>query len=131
MRNGTIILLMIALVVGVGFFVFKTGSSADTALPSSTGNVIVTQETQNAQKITLSGRNYNYYPETVKVKAGTPVELSLDSSVKGCLRAFTIQALGVSKMLRTPADSVVFTPQKGTYRFACSMSMGYGTLIAE
>lgn len=86
----------------------------------------------DAQKIVLSYKNGNYYPQEVRVKSGKPVQISLDSSVSGCYRSFTIRTLGVAKYLKTPSDSVTFTPTKsGTYTFACSMGMGTGRLIVE
>ncbi|MEK6927404.1 MAG: cupredoxin domain-containing protein [Nanoarchaeota archaeon] len=85
----------------------------------------------DVQKVVLSFKNGNYYPNTVTVEAGKPVQLSLDSSVGGCYRSFTIRQLGVAKYLASPSNSVTFTPSKGTYRFACSMGMGTGTLVAE
>lgn len=86
----------------------------------------------DAQNVVLGFKNYNYYPNTITVKAGQPVRISLDSSVSGCYRSFTIRDFGISKNLRTPNDYVEFTPtKKGTYRFSCSMGMGTGTLVVE
>ena len=117
---GIIILIAVA-----GFFVFGSGDKSDDLINKNTGSGEV-------QKIVLSEKNYNYYPQEIKVKAGQPVSLSLDSSVKGCLRAFTIRDLGINKYLPAPKDSVEFTPKKvGTFTFACSMGMGYGKLIVE
>ena len=87
---------------------------------------------ETAQKVTIGMKNGNYYPNTLTVNAGQPVELALDSSVTGCFRSFTIRELGISKYVKTPADTITFTlPRAGTYAFACSMGMGYGTLIVE
>lgn len=86
----------------------------------------------SAQKVVVSAVNGQYMPRTITVKANQPVELTLDSSVQGCLRDFTIRDLGVRQYLKTPQDVLKFTPtKKGTYRFACSMGMGFGTLIVE
>ncbi len=107
-------------------FVYSNSSSTNdkkTETTTSNGEV---------QKVILSYKSGNYYPQTVTVKSGQPVEISLDSSVKGCYRSFTISSLNVKKYLASPSDSVTFTPtKKGTYRFACSMGMGTGTLIVE
>lgn len=95
---------------------------------TSTGTVI----SADAQKVILGAKNGNYYPNTITVQAGKPVLLSLDSTVKGCLRDFTMRSFGVRKYLKTPQDTVEFTPsQKGTYTFACSMGMGTGKLVVE
>jgi len=83
------------------------------------------------QKITLSMKG-NYYPNTINVKSGIPVEITLDSSVRGCYRSFSIPKLDVSKYSSSPTDTIKFTPnEKGTFRFQCSMGMGTGTIIVE
>ena len=126
-KKSTIYIFGIILVIVVlGFFMLKS-SEGKTA-----GNITDSAGSGEAQKIILSMKNYNYYPNTVKVKANQPVQIYLDSSVAGCYRSFTIRDFGISKYLKTPEDYVEFTPtKKGTYRFACSMGMGTGTLIVE
>lgn len=125
MKNTTILaitLLVIVLIAGGIFFKANTEKTGTTE----------TITNSPPQKVVLSLQNYNYYPNTVTVKAGQPVQLSLDKSVQGCLRSFTIPELGVKKVLATPQDMLEFTPTtKGTYKFQCSMGMGYGTLIVE
>lgn len=116
--------LTLIIIVIAGFFLLSKGSSAQNATENSGSGEI--------QKITIGMKNYNYYPNTINVKAGQPVRISLDSSVAGCFRSFTIRDFGVAKYLKTPSDYVEFTPnKKGTFRFACSMGMGTGTLIVE
>ncbi len=117
--------LIIILIVGVGFFMLKgNGLETNTAV-SDNGN-------GDFQKIILSVKNLNYYPNTITVKEGIPVRIYLDSSVTGCLRSFTIRDFGIAKYLKTPNDYVEFTPnKKGSFRFACSMGMGTGTLVVE
>mgnify|MGYP001612913124 CR=1 FL=1 len=117
--------LTLILVVGAGYFLLGNFDAQN-------------YETQNEandgdfQKVVLSVKNLNYYPNTITVKEGTPVRIYLDESVTGCLRSFTIRDFGVAKYLKTPNDYVEFTPnKKGNFRFACSMGMGTGTLIVE
>lgn len=94
-----------------------------------TANVIGEGE---VQKIVIGARELQYYPQTITVNVGQPVELTLDASVQGCLRDFTIRSLGIRQYLKTPEDVLRFTPQeKGTYGFACSMGMAWGTLVVE
>ena len=82
----------------------------------------------DVQKITL-GFNSNYYPNTITVEAGKPVEITLDNSVRGCFRSFTIRDLGINYRSSNPEDTIKFTPtKKGTFIFACSMHMGTGTI---
>lgn len=86
----------------------------------------------DVQKVVISIRDFNYYPQEVRVKAGEPVAIYLDNKVGGCFRDFTIPELGLHEYLATSEDALVFTPtQKGRYTFACSMRMGTGTLIVE
>lgn len=122
-KKTTLGLIVILMVIALGgYFFFASGTDASSI---SGGN-------DEIQKITLGMRNGNYYPNTLTVKANQPVEITLDSSVKGCYRSFTIRSFGVSKYTATPAETITFTPAKaGKYQFACSMGMGYGTLIVE
>ena len=115
--------ILILIIVG-GIFLIQT-SSADNPTNNFPNN------NADAQKVVLSFKNYNYYPNTITVQADKPVSLSLDASVTGCMRFFTIRSLGISKYLKTPQDTLEFTAKKGTYPFACSMGMGTGTLIVE
>jgi len=66
---GIIIILVIA-----GSFMLK-------AIPSSTENLVELKANGEAQKVVIGVKDYNYYPNTIKVKAGVPVSLSLDKSV--------------------------------------------------
>ena len=118
---------IIILITFFGYFIL--GSSDDSSI---IGSVIAVDSNKEAQKVVLGLKDFNYYPNTIKVKANKPVSISLDKSVYGCLRDFTIREFGIRKYLRTPSDTVEFTPSKsGIYRFSCSMGMGTGTLIVE
>ena len=89
-------------------------------------------QTGKTQEVVLSMKNYNYYPNTIKVKSDIPVRIYLDESVVGCYRGFTIRDFGINKYLKTPEDYIEFTPnKKGTFVFACSMGMGTGKIIVE
>jgi len=98
------------------------------------GNVINDRnsDTRDIQEINIGFKNYNYYPNTINVKSGIPVEITLDSSVRGCYRSFNIPELGVSKRSSSPQDTIKFTPNKnGAFRFQCGMAMGTGTIIVK
>ena len=126
MEKSTIYGIGIFLLIVIGGY-FLIGSSENI-----NENVVDSGNSGDFQKVTIGMKNYNYYPNIINVEAGKTVRLSLDSSVSGCFRDFTIRELGIRKYLRTPSDYVEFTPTKpGTYRFACSMGMGTGTLIVE
>ncbi len=86
---------------------------------------------ESVQKVTVSFAG-NYAPNTIDVKAGEPVEITLDNSVQGCYRSFNIPLLGVSKISSSPSDTIRFTPKTpGIYRYQCGMNMGYGTIIVS
>jgi|SRR3989344_3325168 len=135
-KKSMIIIAIIAIILIGGFWFYNSSGKG------TTGNVINgnTQQENNApnpsaneeiQKITLSMKG-NYYPNTINVKSGTPVEITLDSSVRGCYRSFKIPELKVSKYSSNPSDTIKFTPnKKGNFRFQCSMAMGTGTIIVE
>jgi len=124
MKNATILIIIATIVVSVGAFVLVNGNVKENPDEEIKGN--------NIQEITLGIKNYNYYPNIITVKEGIPVRISLDKSVTGCLRSFTIRDFGVAKVLRTPEDYIEFVPdKKGTFTFACSMGMGRGKLIVE
>ncbi|MEK6917659.1 MAG: cupredoxin domain-containing protein [Nanoarchaeota archaeon] len=129
MKSHFYLIFILAVLVVGGIFVFGKDKG-----DSTTGNSAIPPITQQGQmqNIVLSIKDYNYYPNTVNVKAGEPVRISLDKSVVGCYRTFTIPSLNVRKSLQSPSDYVEFTPTKaGTYKFACGMGMGYGTLVVE
>jgi len=129
MKNTIYLFLILLIIFSMSGFVFVKGKTNGNLNVADLESGLIRGE---AQKVVLSMVDYNYYPQEVKVKANEPVEITLDESVYGCLRSFTIRDLGISKILRTPEDKLTFTPeQPGTYTFACSMGMGYGKLIVE
>ena len=84
------------------------------------------------QKVTIEIKNGGYVPKRFKVKAGMPVELTLNTSggVYSCATAFTFKTFDIYEVLG-PADKKVhkFTPtEKGQYTFACSMGMYSGIM---
>ena len=127
MKKTTAYTLMSVLLIAISGYALLGQGSANI---SASGNSA--DSGSNFQKVVLSMQDYNYYPNTITVKAGQPVRIYLDSSVQGCYRGFTIRSFGIAKYLATPDDYVEFTPtQKGTFQFACSMGMGRGTLVVE
>lgn len=123
--NYFMIIFLVA--VGIIYFIANAGNSA--------GNVIDNARNENVgdvQKINIGFKNYNYYPNTITVKEGIPVEITLDNSVRGCFRSFNIKKLGVSGYSSDSSQTITFTPtQKGSFEFACGMRMGRGTITVE
>ena len=124
-KTALYFVLTIILIIGAGYFLLGKESLNQNEIPNDFGG-------GDFQKVVLGVKNLNYYPNTITVQYGKPVRIYLDSSVSGCLRSFTIRDFGVAKYLKTPSDYVEFTPnKKGSFRFACSMGMGTGTLVVE
>ena len=131
MKNTTLFGFILIILLLVGYFLFFN----TTDVSGVTGNVVGSNgdseivNNEDTQKITLGTRNYNYYPNEFSVKANQLVEITLDDSVRGCLRSFSIRDLGISKFSQNPSQKIVFTPtQIGSFKFSCSMGMGYGTM---
>ncbi len=122
------IFVLVAIIGGFMYF-----SSAGTQETIVTGNAVKEGPIiGQAQEVTLGEKDYNYYPNSITVKAGQPVKLNLDKSVVGCGRSIVIKELGIQKYLKTSTDALEFTPQqKGTFSFTCSMGMLSGKLIVE
>lgn len=123
MKQTTIFLLVITVIAVAALVIVFAQSSPINGNVMSAGEV---------QKVVIGARGGQFHPQTISVKAGQPVELSLDSSVQGCLRDFTIRDFNIHEYLATPQDTLTFTPQeKGEYSFACSMGMAFGKLVVE
>jgi plastocyanin domain-containing protein len=120
---GVGILLLIAF---GGFFMTQGGptqAAANQPAPTINGEI---------QEVVVGMKDFNYHPNTIKVKSNQPVRMYLDESVFGCFRDLTLRDFGIQKYLPTPSDYVEFTPtKKGKFTFACSMGMGYGKLVVE
>ena len=119
---------ILLIVAAAGFFMLQ--NAPDSAVQDEPPPETAAAGSGEVQEVVLGMKNFNYHPNTVTIKAGVPTRLSLDDSVYGCFRDFTIRELGIRKYLRTPNDYIEFTPTKpGTYTFACSMGMGVGKLV--
>ena len=85
------------------------------------------QQDQAQQKITVTAKKYEFNPSTIEVKAGTPVEITLQS--EDTKHGFVCKELGVEKVVFDPDNPaiVTFTPEKaGTYEFKCAKFCGMG-----
>ena len=128
MKNITIIFAIVLMVFVIGGFVFANSQGATTNSIAQNPGALQGQ----TQKVVISQKDYNYYPREIRVKSNQPVEITLDGSLKGCLRSLSIKEFGVNEYARTPEDKITFVPdRKGTFTFSCSMGMGYGKLIVE
>jgi plastocyanin domain-containing protein len=128
MKNTTLLSIIVIAIIGISaFFIFNTTNN------KTDGNVTLNNSnSENIQKIVLGMKDYNYSPNTIYVKVGQQVSISLDNSVQGCYRTIIIDKLGLKKTFKSSGDTLDFTPiEKGTYKFSCSMGMGTGTIIVN
>jgi len=141
-KKSTLIIIVSILVIGsfLTFAIVKIASGNDNDNPATgelvkggqTGSNSVVNE-GDVQVVNLGVANYNYDPQTIKVEAGKKVRIIGNmQQLAGCLRAFTIPKLGISKIFSKNDNLLEFTPtQKGSFPYSCSMGMGYGTLIVN
>jgi plastocyanin len=139
---GVFIALLIVGVVLLG----KGGSKAPEATPSpepqtSSPTPEVTREAssnEEVQEITLEATEFSYSLESITVKKGQKVKLTLVN--KGRMsHDFVVERMNVTTELASPGETVTteFTIQDaGTYTFYCSLgnhrALGMeGTLIVE
>jgi heme/copper-type cytochrome/quinol oxidase subunit 2 len=86
------------------------------------------------QKVLIIARNEGYSPQKVRVKAGVPVQLTVQTKDSyTCASYFYLKAFNI-KMQLGPNDSqtATFTPtQPGSYQYTCAMGMYTGTLEVQ
>src|SRR3989344_1874691 len=114
------------------FMIDDEAVTGDLVRGGPTGSNTVTNE-NGIQIVNLGVANYNYDPSVITVEAGKPVRIVGNmNQLQGCLRAFSIPQLGLSKIFANGNNMLEFTPkQKGSFGFTCSMGMGTGTLIVQ
>lgn len=86
---------------------------------------------QSVQRVTLNVKSNGYSPNRFKVKAGIPVELTLQTNdTYSCASSFVFKAFNIRLQLGpTDSQTVTFTPtQAGKYPFSCSMGMYTGVM---
>jgi len=85
--------------------------------------------TGGVQDVTIAVRSNGYTASATTIKRGVPVRLTLTTdNTQGCVRAFTIPDLNLSKVLPvTGTETIEFIPPKvGRLAYSCSMGMYTG-----
>lgn len=127
-KKSVFYLIGILVLAGFSGILFLQGSRGNTNSNVFTASV----DSDGVQKVSLGFKDYNYYPNTIKVKKDFPVEITLDETITGCYRSFVLRDFNVGALSGSPSEKITFTPDKtGVFRFSCSMGMGTGTLIVE
>jgi heme/copper-type cytochrome/quinol oxidase subunit 2 len=120
----------------VGVYEFP-GPDAPVMAGGAMVNVPFSVSKAQAMRIDIHASKFQFTPGTVRVKAGTPVELRITST--DVTHGFAIEALNINERLEQGKEVVVsLTPtQPGSYPFRCSVFCGpghsdmHGELIVE
>lgn len=94
-------------------------------------NTLPSKVVNGVQPVVINVLNSGYSPNHVRVNAGTPVQLTLQSNgTYSCALSFVFKEFGINTFLEaTDSQSFTFTPTKpGKYTFTCSMGMYTGTM---
>jgi len=85
----------------------------------------------DVQKISVDLSTGSYNPNTIKLKAGVPAEITFGQS-SGCTAQVQSKDLGFSEDL-TGGPVTVKLPalEAGTYSFSCGMEMVFGSIVVE
>ena len=134
-KKSTVITVLVVLVIGVFLVVavakmFNNNDELVQGGSLGTNKVVIEN---GVQVVNLGVANYNYDPYEIRLKEGQPVKIIGNmNQLQGCLKAFTIPQLGISKLFKNNDNVLEFTPkQKGVFGFSCSMGMGSGNIIIE
>ncbi len=101
---------------------------------TQTSPAVVAADGQQVQRVLIEATNDGYVPNRFKVKAGIPVELTLQTNNNyTCASYFYFKEFGVRLQLGpTDRKSATFTPtKKGKYQFSCAMGMYTGIMEVQ
>jgi hypothetical protein len=85
----------------------------------------------DVQKVAVDTSSGSYNPNTIKLKAGVPAEITFTQS-SGCLGQVEFPDLGIAADLSAGATTIKLPAlDAGTYGFNCGMQMVFGTLVVE
>lgn len=114
----------------VNWYFFVAGRAVASTVPVTAG---AGADVADGQRVTITVDG-GYSPNTVRVKAGQPVQLVFDrKDTSSCSEEVVLPDFGVRRFLPTGKETVIeVTPAKpGRYEFMCGMSMLRGSLVAE
>lgn len=117
----------------VTFGTVQTTVARALGLGSGSGGAAATQN-GNIQQATIVIENTTYVPDTVALKAGVPVRLTIDRRESvACSDQLVIPSLGVRAALKPNGKTVIgFTPRAaGQIPFTCGMGMMSGRFIVS
>jgi len=85
----------------------------------------------DVQKISVDLSTGSYNPNTIKLKAGVPTEITFGQG-SGCTAEVLSKDLGFFEDLTAgPVTVKLGALEPGTYSFSCGMEMVFGTIVVE
>lgn len=128
--NGVLIVMNSPITFGTFILPITSLFTNERLIPFANGtNMALVQN--NVQQVVIQAKSNGYEPNYIRVKAGVPVNLTVQTNgTYTCASFFSMRAFGINLQLGpTDSQSVVFTPtQPGKYQFTCSMGMYRGIL---
>jgi uncharacterized protein len=106
---------------------FYKAATTDYFAPSNSATAVINQ---GKQEVVMSVSSHAYQTNVSTLKASVPVKLTLKTeNAQGCIRAFTIPSLNLTKILPENGTTVVeFTPTTvGKLAYSCNMGMYSGS----
>jgi len=104
------------------------------AIDKAVSNKKILADFETVQRVTIDVDSNGYMSDTIKLKKGVPVEVTLNTKNSySCANAFTIPKLNLQKILpANGSETITFTPDTaGQLAYSCSMGMYRGNFIVE
>ncbi|WP_255567175.1 sulfite exporter TauE/SafE family protein [Pseudonocardia sp. KRD291] len=139
MATGAVVVIMGLLTLNGGLELAGSPMAASRVTaaltgPGSSPASSATTVTDGRQIVALSATSGGYTPTQTQTTAGLPTTLVITSDQpSGCVRSFTIAALGVQQILPTSGETRIDlgTLAPGTLAYACGMGMYTGTITTR
>lgn len=110
------------------------GAAAPRPQTGASTTAVDSGQVGSGQPLTVQALDRGYTPNTIRAKAGQPVQLALvTNNTYGCTRAFVIPSLNIRRILPETGTTLIDLPAQppGTLRFTCSMGMYRGQIQFE
>ena len=122
--NKARVLIAAAFLLSAGAWLATAQGNSAPATSTDSPNLIAQAD---VQRIDVKASRFQFSPDTIRVKAGVPVELHIVST--DGVHGFAVPALKINERLDAGAEVVVkFTAPAGKYPFRCSVMCGSGHL---
>src|SRR3990167_820282 len=97
---GIFLMLVFATAATKNYLIGSFNTDDNIKLNDVTGKA-VTNGNGKVQRVDLTVKDYNYYPQVITLKQNVPAEIVVDTSkVKGCLSSIVIPDFNVRKYVR-------------------------------